>query len=57
MSTFFLDVWTFALSQIGLVALGVLFGAWLSKRGYSVIVLDEDDVNELLDEGEVLADE
>ena len=30
MSTFFLDVWTFAVSQIGLVAIGILIGEWVT---------------------------
>ena len=28
MSEFFLDVWTFGVSQVGLFAIGVLAGSW-----------------------------
>ena len=57
MTEFFLDVWTFAFSQIGLVAIGLLLGAWLGRRGHSVVVLDEQDLDDLLDDGEVVAEQ
>ncbi|MBI1373638.1 MAG: hypothetical protein GC159_12990 [Phycisphaera sp.] len=28
MSDFFLDIWTFAISQLGLVCVGILIGSW-----------------------------
>jgi hypothetical protein len=37
-SVWFLDIWTFALSQVGLVLLGVLIGYWFGGKVKSEVL-------------------